>query len=170
MRGDTYPKLNIQLNIHNYMPGDNPLVGFHFSVIFELLPQFSIDTKFQSVNGLKVTMETEPYIEGGQNKFKHNLPLRSGYQDLVLKRGLTSNLSGLALWCSKALEDFVFNPANLVVSLLNEKGTPIKVWYVSHAVPLSYEFSEFNAEENKIVIETITLKYNFFKEIPIPNF
>ncbi|MEY8760235.1 phage tail protein [Chryseobacterium tongliaoense] len=152
------------------MPDSNPIPGFYFSVIFELLPQFSIDTKFQSVNGLKVTMETESYTEGGQNKFKHQLPLRSGYQDLVLKRGLTSDMSGLSMWCNQALEDFVFYPANLVVSLLNEKGNPLKVWYVSHAIPLSYEFSDFNAEENKMVIETITLKYNFFKELPVPNF
>lgn len=152
------------------MSDSNPIPGFYFSVIFELLPQFSIDTKFQSVNGLKVTMETEPYIEGGQNKFKHSLPLRSGYQDLVLKRGLTSDMSGLSMWCNQALEDFVFYPANLVVSLLNEKGNPVKVWYVSHAIPLSYEFSDFDAEQNKIVIETITLKYNFFKELPVPGF
>lgn len=152
------------------MSDSNPIPGFYFSVIFELLPQFSIDTKFQSVNGLKVTMETEPYTEGGQNKFKHSLPLRSGYQDLVLKRGLTSDMSGLSMWCNQALEDFVFYPANLVVSLLNEKGNPVKVWYVSHAIPLSYEFSDFDAEQNKIVIETITLKYNFFKELPVPGF
>lgn len=150
------------------MPGSDPITGFHFSVVFELVPQFSIDTKFQSVSGLKVTMETEPYTEGGQNKFKHNLPLRSGYQDLVLKRGLTNDLSGLSLWCNQAMDDFIFYPANLIVSLLNEKGNPVKVWYIAKAIPLSYEFSDFNAEENKIVIETITLKYNFFKEIPIP--
>ncbi|WP_308005769.1 phage tail protein, partial [uncultured Chryseobacterium sp.] len=83
------------------MSESNPIPGFYFSVIFELLPQFSVDTKFQSVNGLKVTMETEPYTEGGQNKFKHHLPLRSGYQDLVLKRGLTSDMSGLSMWCSQ---------------------------------------------------------------------
>lgn len=152
------------------MSDSNPIPSFYFSVIFELLPQFSVDTKFQSVNGLKVTMETESYTEGGQNKFKHNLPLRSGYQDLVLKRGLTSDVSGLSMWCNQALEDFVFYPANLIISLLNEKGNPLKVWYVSHAIPLSYEFSDFDAEQNKIVIETITLKYNFFKELPVPNF
>jgi phage tail-like protein len=152
------------------MPNNDPIVGFHFIVTFELLPVLPIDTKFQSVNGLKATIETEPYNEGGQNRFKHNLPVRSGYQDLVLKRGLTSDLSALAMWCSQAIEDFIFSPANLVVSLLNENGVPVKAWYVSHAIPLSYEFSDFNAEESKIVIETITLKYNFFKEIPIPSF
>jgi len=152
------------------MADSNPLVGFYFSVVFELVPQFSIDTKFQSVTGLKVSMETEPYAEGGQNRFKHALPLRSGYQDLVLKRGVTTDMSGISMWCTQALESFIFSPANLVVTLLNEKGNPVKVWYVSHAIPVSYEFSDFNAEENKIVIETITLRYNFFKEIPIPSF
>jgi phage tail-like protein len=148
----------------------DPIVGFHFSVIFELVPQFSIDTKFQSVSGLKVTMETEPYTEGGQNRFKHNFPVRTGYQDLVLKRSLTSDLSALTMWCNQALESFVFYPANIAISLLNENGNPIKAWYVSHAIPISYEYSDFSAEESKIVIETITLRYNFFKELPIPAF
>lgn len=152
------------------MPAQDPIVGFHFGVVFELFPQTTVDTRFQSVAGLKATIETEPYTEGGQNRFKHNLPLRTGYQDLVLKRGLTSEISGLSFWCNQAIENFVFSPANLIISLLNENGLPVKVWYVSHAIPLSYEFSDFNAEENKIVIETITLKYNFFKELPIPGF
>ena len=152
------------------MPNNNPLVGFYFTVAFELLPLFLVDTKFQSVSGLKATTEFEPIIEGGQNKFKHQLPMRSGYNDLVLKRGMTDDISGLSMWCNKAIEDFVFAPANLTILLLNEKAIPVKAWYVSRAIPLSYEFSDLNAEESKLVIETITLKYNFFKEIPIPNF
>ena len=152
------------------MPAKDPIVGFHFGVVFELFPQTLVDTRFQSVSGLKSTLETEPYTEGGQNRFKHSLPLRSGYQDLILKRGLTADVSGLSIWCNQGIENFVFSPANLVISLLNENALPIKVWYVSHAIPLIYEFSDFNAEENKIVIETITLKYNFFKELPIPGF
>jgi phage tail-like protein len=152
------------------MASSNPIVGFHFSVIFELLPQFSIDTKFQSVGGLKGTLEMESIKEGGQNRFMHQLPIRSGYQDLVLKRGLTSDMSGVSMWCLNAIENFNFSPANLLVSLLNENGNPVKAWYVSHAIPLSIDYGDFNAEENKIVIESIALKYNFFKEIPIPSF
>jgi phage tail-like protein len=152
------------------MPNNDPIVGFHFSVIFELLPQFTIDTKFQSVTGLKATVEMEAFKEGGQNRFTHQLPVRTGYTDLVLKRCFTTDLSGLSLWCFNAIENFNYAPANLVVSLLNEKGNPIKVWFVSHAIPLSVDYGDFNAEENKIVIEAITLKYNFFKEIPVPSF
>jgi phage tail-like protein len=143
----------------------NPIVGFHFSVAFELLPKQSIDTKFQNVSGLKATVEMEPYKEGGQNLFTHQLPNRSGYQDLILKRSLTSDVSSLAKWCMNTIENFNFKPVNLVVSLLNETGVPLKSWYVYHAIPLSIEYADFNAEENKLIIETITLKYNFFKQI-----
>ncbi|MEC4004872.1 phage tail protein [Flavobacterium sp. SUN052] len=147
------------------MPQLNPIVGFHFSVAFELLPKQSIDAKFQNVSGLRATVEMELYKEGGQNRFTHQLPNRTTYQDLVLKRSLTSDISSLSNWCMNTIENFNFKPANLVVSLLNEKGIPLKSWYVFHAIPLSIEYSDFNSEESKLVIETITLKYNFFKEI-----
>ncbi|MEO1032093.1 MAG: phage tail protein [Bacteroidota bacterium] len=150
------------------MSSTMPLSGYHFSVVFELLPQFSIDTKFQSVAGLKATMETETISEGGQNQYKITLPKRTTHENLVLKRGLTKELSGLRMWTTKALNDFVYHPANLVISLLNENHNPVKVWYVSQAIPIALETSDFSAEENKLVIETFTLKYQFFKELPIP--
>jgi len=143
------------------------LSGFHFSVVFELLPQLSIDTKFQSVSGLKATMQTDSISEGGQNQYKITLPKQTTHDNLILKRGLTKEVSGLRMWTTKALNDFVYHPANLVISLLNEKHNPVKVWYVSQAIPISFETSGFSAEENKIVIETFTLKYQFFKEIPV---
>ena len=146
-----------------------PMIGFHFSVHFELAPMTSIDTKFQSVSGLKATVGMETYKEGGQNRFTHNLPRGVEYGDLVLKRSLTNDVSALAMWFKSNIENFSFTPVNLTVSLLNEKGFPLRNWYVVHAVPLSIEYSDFNAEENKLVIENITLRYNFFKEINIPN-
>jgi phage tail-like protein len=150
------------------MPDAMPLVGFHFSVIFELLPQFSIDTKFQSVSGLKSTMQMDEISEGGQNQFKISLPSKNTFDPLVLKRGLTGEISGLKLWVNNALNNFVYHPANLVISLLNENHNPVKVWYVSQAIPVSLDTSGFNAEENSQVIETFTLKYQFFKELPLP--
>ena len=149
------------------MPDPMPLSGFHFSVIFELLPQFSIDTKFQSVSGLKSTMEFDTITEGGQNQFKIALPKQNSFENLVLKRGLTKEISGLRLWVNNALNNMVFHPANIVVSLLNEEHDPVKVWYISQAIPLSLDISDFNAEESQLVIETLSLKYQFFKEIPV---
>lgn len=145
-----------------------PITGFHFLAIFEMFPQTQIDVEFQSISGLKASIEFEEVAEGGQNRFKHALPTRSKFENLVMKRGLTTNLSGIRMWCNKAIDDFVFSPVNLSIMLLNEEHIPIKAWFVVHALPVSYELGEFNAEDNKILIETITLKYNFLKEIPVP--
>lgn len=147
------------------MSNNSPIVGFHFSVAFELFPQQSIDAQFLSVSGLKATIEMETYKEGGQNRFTHHLPLGTSYQELVLRRGLTSDVSALSSWCVNTIENFNFKPVNLTISLLNEKGSPLKTWYVVQAIPASIEFADFNSEENKIVIEIFTLKYKFFKEI-----
>ena len=87
---------------------------------------------------------------------------------MTLKRGLTKELSGLRMWSDQALNNFVFHPANLIISLLNEKHDPIKAWYVSKAIPMSFELSDLNAETNALVIETFVLKYQFFKELPVP--
>ena len=150
------------------MSNTMPFSGFHFSVAFELLPQFSIDTKFQSVSGLTSTIETESINEGDQNRFKISLPKGNNFDDLVLKRGVTSDFSGLRMWINNALQNFVFVPANLLIMLLNEQHDPIKVWYVTKAIPKSLSVSDFDAENNNLVIETLTLDYQFFNEIPIP--
>lgn len=147
--------------------GNSPLVGFYFRVFFQFQPIMNIDGSFQSVSGLKATLETEAIAEGGINRYKHQLPLRTSYQDLVLKRGMVSNLSVLTKWCALALEDYVFAPVDLTVLLMNENSMVSKGWYISHAIPVSYEIGEFNAEESKLVIESITLKYNYFTEIPV---
>lgn len=145
-----------------------PIPGFYFRVVFELVPNFPIDTKFQSVAGLKATIETEDIQEGGQNRISYALPKKTKFEDIVLTRGLTSDLSALRTWCQNAIDNFVFVPANAVISLLNQDNIPIKVWYVSQAIPVALSLSEFKAEENSIVIETLTLKPQFFKEMPMP--
>ncbi len=145
-----------------------PIPGFHFNIVFELVPNFPIDTYFQSVSGLKATMETESIKEGGQNRITYELPTGTKFEDLVLTRGLTEDISALRKWCHNALDDFIFQPANAVITLLNENSIPIKAWYVSQAIPLGISLSDFNAMENNIVIETMTLKPQFFREMPLP--
>jgi len=48
---------------------DYPQPGFHFLVVFELLPQFPNDVRFQEVTGLTVSTEFEAWPEGGENRF-----------------------------------------------------------------------------------------------------
>jgi phage tail-like protein len=140
-----------------------PPVGFHFLVTFELSSQTD-DTRFQEVTGLDVEMEMESFIEGGQNRFTWQLPKRSRYSDITLKRGMFIG-STIIKWCRDALENFSFAPANVHISLLNENHEPVMTWYVINAIPKRWSVSGLNAQDNSIMVESITLSYQYFNII-----
>ncbi len=145
-----------------------PPVGFHFLVVFELFPQTPQDFRFQVVSGLDVELEMEPVKEGGQNRFTHQLPVRNRYTDITLKRGLFIG-SGITLWCKNAIEDFVFVPTNVLISLLTPEHLPLQSWYVINAIPKKIQVSNFNAQENSVVVESLVLSYNYFKTIGVES-
>jgi len=147
---------------------DYPPVGFHFLVTFQLFPQTPNDFRFQEVSGLDVEMEMDTFVEGGQNRFTWKLPKRAKYSDIVLKRGLFMG-SGIILWCQNAFENFVFEPVNITVSLLNSDHVPLQAWYVVNAIPKKWSISNFNAQENSVVVESITLSYQFFNVISVES-
>lgn len=137
-----------------------PPVGFYFIVEFENLGTEN-DTKFQSVSGLSVDIETEEIAEGGENRFKHKLPVKTKFPNLVLKRGILLD-SELIKWCKDSIENFFFSPKNLTVKLLNENKEPLITWKIVHAFPVKWDVEAFSAEESKLVAETIELTYNYF--------
>lgn len=145
-----------------------PPVGFHFLVTFQLFPQTPNDFRFQEVSGLDIEMEMETFIEGGQNRFTWKLPTRASYSDLVLKRGMFMG-SGIVLWCRNAFENFIFEPTNINIALLNDMHVPVQAWYVVNAIPKKWSISSFNAQENSVVVESITLSYQFFNVISVES-
>ena len=141
-----------------------PPVGFHFLVEFEGLESTIKDHQFQSVSGLSVDIDTEEIAEGGENRFKHKLPVKTKYPNLVLKRGIVLD-SKVIEWCRNAIENFEFKPINLTVKLLNEAHQPLFSWNVVHAYPVKWSIEELNALESKLVIESFELTYNYFTTI-----
>ena len=143
-----------------------PLPGFHFLVSFDSLPSAPNDSRFQEVSGLEVEMEMESFTEGGQNRFTWQLPKRARYSDITLKRGKFTG-SAIVAWCKDAMENFSFSPVNITISLLNEKHEPVQSWYVVNAIPKKWSISSFNAEENSIAIESITLSSQYFTMLTV---
>lgn len=148
--------------------GYYPPVGFHFKVEFlndDNNPASVFgndnDCRFQSAGGLNIEYDTETIKEGGENRFEHKLPSRTKFSDLILKRGMLTD-SAVIRWCKNALENREFNPALIVVSLLNEKHQPLRTWKVHRAWPRKWSVSDFNANENSVVVETLELSYSFF--------
>ncbi len=143
--------------------GYYPPVGFHFKVEFVGIGNDN-DTRFQSVSGLNVEYDTESFKEGGENRFEHKLPVRSKYPDLSLKRGMLTD-SNVIKWVLGILHDrdFINNkPVTINVQLLNEKHEKIKLWEIIDAWPKKWSISDFNAQENSIVVETLDLAYKYF--------
>ncbi len=142
-----------------------PFTGFHFKASFLGLPgEKPVDVRFKNISGLSMSMNTEPLSEGGENRFQHKLPVRASYTDITLKRGLFSN-TGLYNWCKEAIEKFDFMPLTVLISLLDETNQPTFSWRVFNAIPVKWELSEFNADSNEVVIESIVLSYSYFTSV-----
>lgn len=138
-----------------------PPVGFHFKVTFDV-EGMEGETSFKEVSGLKAQMAYEEVKEGGLQKYRHRLPLGPKYSNLVLKRGLLPD-ANLHIWIKKCLEDFVFNPIDVTVELLNEEQEPLMSWVAVNALPVSWEIGHFDAMRNEYVMETLELSYDYFK-------
>lgn len=142
-----------------------PPVGFHFRVHFDLSGATDRDTRFQEVTGLSAEIGTEEVAEGGENRFSHRLPTRGRYTNLMLKRGLLVG-SGIATWCKDAIENMIFNPVTVDITLLNEKHEPLGDTYsYQRCWPVKWAVSDFKAQENAIVVETLELAYSYYRRI-----
>jgi phage tail-like protein len=143
-------------------PTTYPPVGFHFKVTFTGIGDENIDSRFQNVSGLSMEMETESKKEGGENRFEHALPVRAKFPVLVLKRGLMTKSELLVGWCNDVFNNFIIEPKDLTVSLLNEDHEPLLTWNVVQAWPKKWSMSDLNAEQNSIAIESFELQYQYY--------
>jgi len=139
-----------------------PPAGFHFRVVFSGIGDSDVDSRFQSVSGLSMELETESVKEGGENRYEHVLPVRSKFPLLVLKRGLVSNSDLLKKWCNDAFQSLIIKPVDLTVSLLNEEHEPLMTWNIRHAWPKKWSLSDLDAEKNELAIESFELQYHYF--------
>ena len=145
------------------MPAYYPPVGFHFRVEFSGMVSKEDDTeiRFQEVSGLTAEIGTEELQVGGENRFTYRLPTRPKFGNLILKRGMLKN-SVLVDWITNAIEHFKFKPVDVTVHLLDSEHNPISTWTFIKAYPVKWVTSDFKAQDNSLVIETIELVYQYF--------
>ena len=142
-----------------------PPVAFYFQLSFSGISG-NVDVSFKEASGLTMEMGTEEIAEGGNNKFKHRVPTTAKYSNLVLKRGLAPSNSEVAKWCVDTISgglSEVITTKNIIVSLLDENGSPLKSWSFVNAWPVKWEVSEFNSMNNEIVIESLEFAFSYFE-------
>lgn len=142
---------------------DYPPSAFYFKVVFSATAG-TADTSFQEVSGIGSEIETESYVEGGENRYVHQLPKSVKHPKLVLKRGIAQMTSPLVIWCRSVFEgDFMIPivPMPMMVYLMNENKIPIRAWSFANAYPVSWEVESFNSTKNEVAIEKLELNYNY---------
>lgn len=79
--------------------------------------------------------------------------------------------SPLIKWATDSVSSFSFQPKTVVVKLNNlvysdAKKEPsfktIATWNIVNAYPVALKISDFKAQENTIVLETLELSYDYF--------
>ncbi|NJO03192.1 MAG: phage tail protein [Bacteroidia bacterium] len=141
---------------------DYPIArGFHFRADFESITDEKNDFMFQEISGLSVDVETEEVVEGGENRFVHKLPVRTKYADITLKRAIAVG-TALNTWILDAIYKYKYRPTIVNVSLLNENHQPLITWKIVNAFPIQWSVTDFNAESDSLVIESLKLNYDYF--------
>lgn len=146
----------------------NPPIGYHFQVAFFIdgVTPNHLDIRFQKVSGINVTVDTTPLTEGGENLCTHRLPTGIKYDNLKLERGLVIG-SPLNTEFDVVMSLFKFAPSDILVSLLDEKSSPIANWLFIKAYPVKWSVSDLDANSNAVVIDTMELAYTRFQNLRI---
>ena len=149
----------------DYFEDGYPPPAFYFTVSFGNGKSVA-DTAFTEVSGIGTEIETEPVVEGGENRFVHRLPKQIKHGNLIVKRGVVQSSSPLVAWCKATLEGEFATPIHLqtiVVKLNGEKNQVLRAWQFNDAYPVQWSVDAFNSTKNEVAIETIAFAYSYAK-------
>jgi phage tail-like protein len=156
------------MNTPYYPPGK-----FYFSVTVlsmnaATVPLTGIDSSFQEVSGIEVEFGVEEIAEGGENRFLHRLPKQAKAPPLVLKRGVVTVNSPLAVWVASTLGSRLSTPIlpqDLLVLLLSPSGDPLVAWGFANAYPLKWKTDSLNSTQSDILTESLEFSYTFSSRV-----
>jgi phage tail-like protein len=120
-----------------YFEEGYPPAAFYFTVTFGNGVQVP-DASFSEVSGISLEMETEAVVEGGENRFVHQLPKGIKHPNLELKRHFYAQLP-LVKWCKDTLEGAFIKlivPQTIIVKLNGADGQVLRAWAFIDAYPV----------------------------------
>lgn len=132
----------------------DPLMSFRFLVEIDGI----ITAHASEVSGLLIETEIEPYEEGGVNNFVHQLPKRTKYQHITLKRGITER-NELWAWYQEVING-QFKRRNGAIILMDSSGNTKWRWNFHDAYPVKWTGPDLKADSNTVAFETVELAHN----------
>lgn len=123
---------------------------------------------FSDVSGLQAETEFEEIREGGVNDFVYKLPKGTKYQNLTLKKGLTTS-SALWDWHRKVVAGKI-ERRTVHISLQSTKAKGHMDWdynnqyQVLEAFPVKWSGPELKSDGNSVAVETLELAHHGIKK------
>jgi phage tail-like protein len=131
----------------------NPHRTYRFQIEADSLVRGGV----QSVDGLEVMTETEPYREGGVNDHDRQLITKSTQSNLVLKRGLLD--TWFWDWHRDVVRGEITRRAVSVI-LFDEIGEEAWRWVCADAFPIKWSGPELDATSSAVAVETMELVHH----------
>jgi phage tail-like protein len=110
------------------------------------------------VTGLQIETETEAYEEGGVNDFVYQLPKKTKYQHIILKRGITDR-DEMWKWYMDVVNG-MFERKLVSIILMDITDEDKWRWDLSKAYPVKWTGPELRADSNTVAFETVELVHN----------
>jgi phage tail-like protein len=135
-----------------------PLPNFHFEVNWG-----GTRIGFSKISGLEVATSVIEYREGSYliyNTTKQ--PGRTTYSNILLERGIFLNDFDFFSWWQKTYnfqEKSQSFRRDIMISLLDDAHNPVMVWKVLNAWPCRVKWSELNAMDNQVMMESLELTH-----------
>ena len=133
------------------------------------------------MSGLSIEIEVEEFAEGGEKTFLHQVPVRSKFPNLVLKRGMSQDdylynwIQEAGNWHLDGPEEMNRREVTLVlwgslpepaVSMARTAGLPVRnplrAWTFVDAFPVKWTAPNFSLSGDEFPIEELELAHSGF--------
>lgn len=142
----------------------DPIAPFNFEVLITPSGQGGDEgvarmASFSAVSGLEITLEATALREGGYNSGARQLLGKVSNPPLVLKRGLTDDLSFWE-WVQRCFEGpYPLPYAAGEVTVFGPDGEPVARYHFRNAICTKVRSADLDATSTQIAIEELTLAH-----------
>jgi phage tail-like protein len=150
LRGEVFVDRSLQLQRHD--------------VRFVLERDGRVAGSFTEVSGLGSEHAVVEFREGGENGIVRKLPGRLKWQDIVLKRGITSDLS-LWEWRKQVESDFPAARADLSIVMMRGRDRVLARWNFVDAWPSKISGPTASSDGNDIGVEELTIVHEGMERV-----
>lgn len=139
--------------------------GHFFTVKLDGAP-VTEEANFKEVTGLNVFIDQTVFFEGGNNTNPVILPGPAKYENIVLKRGISSSkkfFDWIATYVNKPTKE---NRMSGSITLCKRDGTAIMSWTFEKGWPCRFEGPRLNIGTQEIVVECVEIAHHGLKLQP----